>query len=193
MKKLLLAAVAATAFSSAFAAGEHQGNANLVLQATAIKKTEPKLEISANDRNVEFLYVYNKAAFESRKKSFTVSIKDAPAGNEFATKNFKLEAALQKNLLVNQADQSTLEVKASIGDVVLDNTFKSIVDSNGGKNLLKTDFVADANTGRSDADGEVTLSLINYKEAGSAAELSKAKTGVWSGDVDLKFFASWDQ
>ncbi len=193
MKKILLAAIAATAFSSAFAAPT-TGSGNLILNASATKKAEPVLEITAADRNVEFLYIWSKGQFETRTKPFTVSLKNGPLQADLKNQKFVLSASVERNTLINRADQSTMDVEVNIGTAKLSKTPVKIVDGDAGTSLLKTEFVAGSKgTKRTEADGELTLSLVNAKDANGAAipDVSAMEAGVWTGDIDLKFTTSW--
>jgi len=187
MKKLvLIAAAAAVLTTQAYAA--KTGFASAEWKATAKKDTTSDLVV-AGQGSLKFNYLDDEKVFTPDRGAFKVTILgDAGASD------FKLTSRVVQNTLKRTSDDSTLTVGVDWKGTALSETSAvAIVDST---NANPKGLINIANSykkpERVSEDSEFKFTIASATSDGTTpASFEDLADGVWSGDVEVLFTATW--
>lgn len=200
MKKLLIAAICASAFCATQAMAETvTAQATATWDATATKDTSSALVVTPTD-SLNFQYSENATAFNSQNGAFDITVE----GQSGAT-DFELTAQLISNTLTSSSNDSTLAVGVEWNGEKLskDNTTTLINISEGVTSGLEslTNDEAYASNKRVSGQGNFAFSIDSATSASTDAngdessstssDFASLEDGYWSGDVKVQFTATW--
>lgn len=196
MKKALIAVILASSGLSFAHAVEstatwkaHAVEATATWKATAKKDSTSALEVTALD-SLAFQYSDGSKAFNTVNGLFDVSIKGDASATDFTLKAKKLSGTLN-----HLSGGSTVDVGVMWQGVpVSTSAYTTLIDTAAGTTggslaPLAAGFKDD--TQSTTAQGAFSFNIEKATVNGADAEFNTLPDGLWSGEVNVEFVASW--
>ena len=193
MKKTLIAlTVAGLGFAAAAQAAIVESvPAVATWKATAKKDTESALVVTPLD-SLSFQYAEGIKGFNTVNGLFDVAIKGDASATDFTLKAKKLSGTLN-----HLSGGSTVDVGVLWQGVPVSTTaYTTLIDTaagitGGNLSPLASSFMDD--TQRSTAQGSFTFNIESATVNGTEAAFETLPDGLWSGEVNVEFVASWSK